>query len=93
MIRLTKPAPNLPWLLAQPFFCAVPSNTPPDPHGDGVIPSAGPYRVASNTPGQGVVLLRNPNYHGSRPHRLERIELAVRIPGPRRRPGPAGIAD
>ena len=67
-IRLTKPAPNLPWLLAQSFFCAVPSNTPPDPHGDGVIPSAGPYRVASNTPGQGVVLTRNPNYHGSRPH-------------------------
>ena len=81
-IRLTEPAPNLPRLLAQSFFCAVPSNTPNDPHGDGVIPSAGPYRVASNT-GQGVVLTRNPNYHGSRPHRLERIELAVRIPGPR----------
>lgn len=82
-IRLTKPAPNLPARLAQPFFCAVPSNTPPNPQDDGVIPSAGPYRVASNTPGQGVVLTRNPNYHGSRPHRLERIELAVRIPGPR----------
>ena len=82
-IRLTEPAPNLPARLAQPFFCAVPSNTPPDPQGDGVIPSAGPYRVASNTPGQGVVLTRNPNYHGSRPHRLARIELAVRIPGPR----------
>ena len=82
-IRLTQPAPNLPARLAQPFFCAVPSNTPRDPHGDGVIPSAGPYRVTSNTPGQGVVLTRNPDYHGSRPHRLARIELAVRIPGPR----------
>ena len=29
------------------------------------------------------MLTRNPNYHGSRPHRLARIELAVRIPGPR----------
>ncbi len=93
-IRLTKPAPNLPARPAQPFFCAVPSNTPLDPHGDGVIPSAGPYRVASNTPGQGVVLTRNPNYHGSRPHRLARIELAVRIPGPRAvAQVQAGIAD
>ena len=46
-----------------------------------MIPSAGPYRVASYTPSQGVVLTRNPNYHGSRPHRLARIELAVGIPG------------
>jgi peptide/nickel transport system substrate-binding protein len=30
-----------------------------------------------------VVLTRNPNYHGSRPHRLARIELAVGIPGKR----------
>ncbi len=82
-IRLTDPAPNLPTRLAQPFFCAVPSNTPPDPQVDGVIPSAGPYRVASFTPNQGVVLMRNPNYHGSRPHRLARIELALGIPGPR----------
>ena len=53
-----------------------------------MIPSAGPYRVASYTPGQGVVLTRNPNYHGSRPHRLARIELAVGDPRPaRRRPG------
>ena len=44
-----------------------------------MIPSAGPYRVASYTPGQGVVLTRNPNYHGSRPHRLARIELTVGI--------------
>ena len=48
-----------------------------------MIPSAGPYRVASYTPGQGVVLTRNPNYHGSRPHRLARIELAVGIPDKR----------
>ena len=81
-IRLTDPAPNLPTRLAQPPFCAVPSNTPIDA-GHDVIPSAGPYRVASFTPNQGVVLTRNPNYHGSRPHRLARIELAVGIPGQR----------
>jgi peptide/nickel transport system substrate-binding protein len=80
-IRLTAPAPNLLARLAEPFFCAVPSNTPLDPQR--VIPSAGPYRVASYTPGQGVVLTRNPNYHGSRPHRLARIELRVGVPGQR----------
>jgi ABC-type transport system substrate-binding protein len=61
-------------------LCAVPSNTPPDPKGVRVIPSAGPYRVVSESPGQGVVLTRNPNYHGSRPHRLTRIELVVGVP-------------
>jgi ABC-type transport system substrate-binding protein len=30
-----------------------------------------------------VVLTRNPNYHGSRPHRLARIEVAVGIPSQR----------
>ena len=48
-----------------------------------MIPSAGPYRVVSYTPGQGVVLTRNPNYHGNRPHRLARIEQAVQVPGRR----------
>jgi ABC-type oligopeptide transport system substrate-binding subunit len=43
-----------------------------------MIPSAGPYYVDSYT-GQGVVLVRNPNYHGSRPHRFKRIELDAGI--------------
>jgi ABC-type transport system substrate-binding protein len=48
-----------------------------------VIPGAGPYYVASYTPGQGVVVRRNPNYHGSRPHHFGRILLAVGVPAPR----------
>ena len=82
-IRLTAAAPDLMARLAEPFFCAVPSDTPVDPQGVRVIPSAGPYRVASYTPGQSIVLTRNPNYHGSRPHRLARIELRVEILGQR----------
>ncbi|HEX5812283.1 MAG TPA: ABC transporter substrate-binding protein [Pseudonocardia sp.] len=82
-IRLTAPAPDLPARTTEPAFCAVPPNTPIDPKGGRVIPSAGPYRVASFTPGQGVVLTRNPNYRGTRPHRLARLELALGIP-PRR---------
>jgi peptide/nickel transport system substrate-binding protein len=83
IVNLTAPAPDLLARLAQPFFCAVPSNTPIDPKGVRIIPSAGPYRVASYTPGQGIVLTRNPNYHGNRPRRLARIEHAVKVPGQR----------
>ncbi len=78
-IRLTEPAPDLLVRLTQPFFCAVPTDTPIDPEGLRAIPSAGPYEIASYTPGQGVVLTLNPNYHGSRPHSLARIELRVGV--------------
>jgi peptide/nickel transport system substrate-binding protein len=82
-VKLTAPAPDLPSRLAQPFFCAVPSDTPIDPKGVRVIPMAGPYTVASYTPGQGIVLVRNPNYHANRPHRLAQIDVNVNIPGSR----------
>lgn len=82
-IDLTARDPDLLSRLATPFFCAVPPDTPISPQGVGLIPSAGPYYVTSYAPGNGVVLTRNPNYHGSRPHHLARIELAVNIPGPR----------
>jgi YVTN family beta-propeller protein len=75
-IHLTGRAPDLPARLAVQVFCAVPTDTPIRPV-SGPIPSAGPYYVASETPGRGYVLLRNPNYHGDRPHRLRRIEIVV----------------
>ena len=78
-VRLVAPAPDFVTRIALPFFCAVPVGTPVDPKGLRVVPSAGPYYVASYAPGQGIVLKRNPNYHGSRPHRLSRIELAVGV--------------
>jgi YVTN family beta-propeller protein len=79
-IHLLAPDPEILARTAQPIFCPVPPNTPHDPKGVRVIPSAGPYYVYSYTPGQSVVLLRNPNYHGSRPHRIDRIELDIGIP-------------
>ena len=78
-IRLLAPAPDFLSRLALPAFCAVPTNTPIKPNGVRVIPSAGPYYVQSYTPRQGVVLVRNPNYHGSRPHHFARIEFKVGI--------------
>jgi peptide/nickel transport system substrate-binding protein len=78
-ISLLRPDPDLPSKLAQPFFCAVPTNTPVTPDGIGEVPSAGPFYVSSYTPNRSVVLVRNPNYHGSRPHRLDRIALSLGI--------------
>jgi peptide/nickel transport system substrate-binding protein len=69
--------------MSLPGFCAVPTNTPITSAGERSIPSAGPYYVASYTPGPGVVLLPNPNYHGKRPHHFARIELTVGVPAGR----------
>src|SRR6266511_4967840 len=70
-IELTRPSRDLPARLTMPFFCAVPIGTPVDPNGLRAIPSAGPYYVASYTPKQQIVVRRNPNYRGPRPHRLD----------------------
>ncbi|HTX32329.1 MAG TPA: ABC transporter substrate-binding protein [Solirubrobacteraceae bacterium] len=83
IIRLRTPEPSLLSRIALPGFCAVPTDTPIDPAGEPTVPSAGPYYVASHTPGQGVVLLRNPNYHGKRPRHFARIELTVGVGAPR----------
>jgi YVTN family beta-propeller protein len=80
-IRLRAPAPDIVARLALPFFCAVPVGTPLDPKGVRTIPMAGPYYLKSYVPGQGVVLIRNPNYRGGRPHRLDRVVLTVGVAG------------
>jgi YVTN family beta-propeller protein len=82
-IHLSAPAPDFLARIAEPAFCVVPSNTPINRNGVRLVPAAGPYYVSSYTPGQGVVLIRNPNYHGSRPRHFARIELTVGI-SPRR---------
>jgi len=43
----------------------------------GPFPSAGPYYLAATTPGRSLVLLRNPNYHGDRPRRPQRIDVVI----------------
>ena len=43
------------------------------------IPSAGPYYVSSYTPNEQIVLRRNPNYRGPRPHRLDQIVYTLGI--------------
>jgi YVTN family beta-propeller protein len=79
-LRLTRPLPSLTSLLAAPYFCAVPPDTPITPKGVDAIPMAGPYYVASHVPGHSLVLRRNPNYSGPRPHRLAEIRYSMEVP-------------
>ena len=90
-IRLARPDGAFLSNLASGAACAVPRDTPADPGGINDIPSAGPYYIASYTPRQQLVLRRNPNYHGDRPHRLDQIVVSRsastrRVPSSRSRP-------
>ena len=79
-LRVTQPAPDLPKRLATFPFCAVPSNMPLKL--ENRFPSAGPYYIKAATPGRSLVLLRNPNYHGDRLRRPQRIEVIIGPPHP-----------
>jgi DNA-binding SARP family transcriptional activator/ABC-type transport system substrate-binding protein len=82
-VTLTRPSPDFLERLALPFFCPVPVGTPfvagaphrAVPGGDGSIVSAGPYYVAYYGGDGYVILKRNPNYHGPRPHALDFIVI------------------
>jgi ABC-type transport system substrate-binding protein/DNA-binding SARP family transcriptional activator len=78
-IRLRRPEGGFLAKLAGGLACAVPRGTPVDPSGINGVASAGPYYIASYTPGQQLVLKRNPNYHGDRPHRLDQIVVAIGV--------------
>jgi ABC-type oligopeptide transport system substrate-binding subunit/class 3 adenylate cyclase/streptogramin lyase/tRNA A-37 threonylcarbamoyl transferase component Bud32 len=73
-IRLAAPAGDFLTRLSMPFFAAVPIGTPIVNGGvQEPISSAGPYYIRVRWSDELLVLEQNPNYHGSRPHRLERI--------------------
>jgi serine/threonine-protein kinase len=73
-IRLAAPAGDFLTRLSLPYFAAVPIGTPIVDGGvQTPIPSAGPYYLAVSFQDKLRVLERNPNYHGPRPARLERI--------------------
>ena len=79
-IRLQVPEGNFAGRLSEAFLCPVPIGTPAGANRiHRPIPSAGPYYIASHTPGQ-TVLIRNPNYRGARPRRIERIVYTVGAP-------------
>ncbi|MEO9176520.1 MAG: ABC transporter substrate-binding protein [Gaiellales bacterium] len=76
--KLTHAAPDFLSRIALPFFCALPVNTPITPSGlKGPVPAAGPYYLKSWTPKQQFVLVRNPYYKGTRPHRFASMVFSV----------------
>jgi ABC-type oligopeptide transport system substrate-binding subunit len=73
-IKLDRPAGDFLTRLSLPFFAAVPVGTPIVDGGlQRPIPSAGPYYIEQKFDSERLVLERNPNYHGPRPHQLQRI--------------------
>jgi DNA-binding SARP family transcriptional activator/ABC-type transport system substrate-binding protein len=83
-ITLTRPSANFLRRLAVPAFCPVPVGTPALPGaanrslagtGEFAVPSAGPYYIADWRKGHYIILKRNPNYHGPRPHAIDAIVL------------------
>jgi ABC-type transport system substrate-binding protein/tRNA A-37 threonylcarbamoyl transferase component Bud32 len=80
-ITLVKPAGDFLTRLSLSAFCPVPLSIPVYSKQYLTVPppSAGPYYVSS-VQGDRTVLLRNPNYHGERPRRAERMVLTNDIP-------------
>jgi peptide/nickel transport system substrate-binding protein len=74
--RLTSRAPDFVARMAMNFFCAVPLDLPV-PLKASSVPSAGPYYIADRAPNRTVTLNRNPNYHGSRPHHVDKMIVTV----------------
>jgi ABC-type oligopeptide transport system substrate-binding subunit len=83
-ITLVKSAGDFLTRLSMPAFCPVPLSVPIHVNGfnEHPLPSAGPYYIAS-LQGDRTVLLPNPNYHGDRPRRPERIVFTNDIPTPK----------
>jgi peptide/nickel transport system substrate-binding protein len=74
-IKLTKPLGDFTARLAV-GLCVVPRTLAPDAEGaKPPIPTAAPYFVADYAPGRQVVLERNRFYRGTRPHRVDRVEV------------------
>lgn len=78
---LVKPAGDFLTRISIPAFCPVPLSIPVYSKRYLAVPppSAGPYYVSS-VQGDRTVLLRNPNYHGRRPRRPQRVVLTNDIP-------------
>jgi ABC-type transport system substrate-binding protein len=78
MITLKRPSADFLERLALPYFCPVPIGTPIVKKGmqDVAPPSAGPYYMAlPRDTGELMILKRNPNYAGPRPHEFDAFAI------------------
>jgi ABC-type transport system substrate-binding protein len=77
IVTLKKPSPDFLARIGMEFFCAVPANLAHDPNGVDTPPMAGPYYIADWKKGTSLVIKRNPNYKGKRPHNLDGITFNI----------------
>src|SRR5262245_56310630 len=77
VIRLRKPAADLPMRMALPYACPVPRGFPVGPAGELLKGGSGPYRVASYVPDKQLVLMRNLQYRGHRPQRIGSVVFTL----------------
>ncbi|MEP6640703.1 MAG: ABC transporter substrate-binding protein, partial [Gaiellales bacterium] len=61
--------------VATPFACAIPKNTPVNSKGVQSIAGAGPYYISNWVQHRSILLKRNPNYNGPRPHYVNAIDF------------------
>ena len=78
-IKLTKPAPDFLARISMWFFCAIPKGTTDDPDQEKPVPTSGPYYVTKWTPKRELILKRNPNYTGDRPHNVDEIRYTADV--------------
>jgi YVTN family beta-propeller protein len=76
-ITLSQPDGSFLANLASGAACAVPPGTPAVHGGLNDIPSAGPYYIESYSARQQLILRRNPNYRGDRPHHLDQMVFTI----------------
>jgi YVTN family beta-propeller protein len=79
VVRLERPAPDLPARLSANYFCAVPPGTPVTHEGVDAVPTAGPYYVASHVPNRSLILRRNPGYRGPRRAALKELRFQIGV--------------
>ncbi|MDQ3875030.1 MAG: ABC transporter substrate-binding protein [Actinomycetota bacterium] len=84
IIRLTRPNPAFLAELTMPFYQAMSTRLPRNREVINVndrndLPSAGPYYIVSRDPNRSIVMRRNPNYRGPRPHRLQQINFRMQV--------------
>ena len=93
IIELTRPAGDLTARLAATFFCPVPPGTPVDPKGVDLLPSAGPYYVASHDARAKLRAAPQPELRRTAPAGTRRDPLRHRlVTGARTRRGRGGTS-
>ncbi len=81
VVELERPTGHFPYLLAHHVSFPLPRHIV-ETHGEawataGTLVTNGPFQLMAWQPGQALVLVRNPRYHGSPSGNVERIELSL----------------